>query len=127
MTKELEGRLSSLLGLGLLLGPLERSVGIARELLAGRHAALFGTRWSGLQMVMVSNRCGSYSTANERQQAIERYNKRGSASEATIDQAVAVEQSPNAKITNDYYDDWKFTEEFLALPRPYVVVAGTTD
>lgn len=48
MTKELEGRLSSLLGLGLLLGPLERSIGIARELLAGRHAALFGTRWSGL-------------------------------------------------------------------------------
>ena len=80
-----------------------------------------------LTMVMVSNRRGSYSTANERQQAIERYNKRGSASEATIDQAVAVEQSPNAKITNDYYDDWKFTEEFLALPRPYVVVAGTTN
>jgi len=48
VTKELEGSLSSLLGLGLLLGPLERSIGIARELLAGRHAALFGTRWSGL-------------------------------------------------------------------------------
>jgi len=78
-----------------------------------------------LTMVMVSNRCGSYSTANERQQAIERYNKRGSASEATIDQAVAVvEQSPNAKITNDHR---RFTKEFRALPRPYVVVAGTTD
>jgi len=77
-----------------------------------------------LTMVMVSNRRGSYSTANERQQAIERYNKRVSASGATIDQAVAVEQSPNAKITND---DWKFTEEFRALPRPYVVVAGTTN
>ena len=48
MTKELDGRLSSPLGLGLLLGPLERSIGIARELLAGRPAALFGTRWSGL-------------------------------------------------------------------------------
>ena len=77
-----------------------------------------------LPMVMVSNRRGPYSTANERQQAIERYNKRVSASGATIDQAVAVEQSPNAKITND---DWKFTEEFRALPRPYVVVAGTTN
>ena len=78
-----------------------------------------------LTMVMVSNRRGSYSTANERQQAIERYNKRVSTSGATIDQAVvAVEQSSNAKITNDF---WKFTEEFLALPRPYVVVAGTTD
>jgi len=80
-----------------------------------------------LTMVMVSNRCGSYSTANERQQAIERYNKRGSASKATIDQAVAVEQSPNAVFADDCYDDWKFTKEFLALPRPYVVVAGTTN
>ena len=30
-----------------------RSIGIARELLAGRHASLFGTRWSGLQCSLV--------------------------------------------------------------------------
>ena len=69
MTKELEGRLSSLLGLGLLLGPLERSIGIARELLAGRHAALFGPRWSGLHRSLVKREgasvCGSVGRPRE--------------------------------------------------------------
>ena len=77
-----------------------------------------------LTIVTVSNRCGSYSSANERQQASKRYKKRASTSGGTIDQVVAVEQSPNAKNTNDRR---KFTEEFLALSRPFVVVAGSTN
>jgi len=69
-----------------------------------------------LTMVLVSNRGGAHGTAKTRQREIERYNKhRASAPGTTIEQDVK-----QVKI------DDEFKAEFRALPRPYVVVAGTT-
>jgi len=70
-----------------------------------------------LAMVLVSNRGGAHGTATTRQREIERYNNdRASAPGTTIDQDVK-----QVKIVDE------FKAEFRALPRPYVVVAGTTD
>jgi len=71
-----------------------------------------------LTMVLVSNRGGAHGTAKTRQREIERYNKhRASAPGTTSEQAVAGKQVKS---------DDEFKAEFRALPRPYVVLAGTT-
>jgi len=113
------------------LSPIEIEQEWHKNIMAAKDAVDRFDRPFVLTMVVVSNRRGARASSTTRLRAIQQYGNQASPSGMTIAQAVDVDRSPNAKIDDDDDDDDEeddgFLAEFRALPRPYVVVAGTAD